>query len=358
MANEKNMAASAAYAPWDLRKIPDFDLMEFVRTVEQAGKKTLLLSLEGKKTWFRLACPTGGLVLNPLRVTDQMAIFEARVFADGADPNPLASFTATRSAEKATGKQYIRSAQDEALNEALESAGFSLRIWSMSPRGVTKEPVTDANNATNAGEPMPTPPVESKTPPVAAIQQAVAEEKPAQGNAQPAPKFKTVTETAPRPAPVGPPPHAPGVLRSSAGGAQTHSDAGSKPANAPVVDISTAKPAEKAQPAAQQVQTGGTKQPEPHTEPTQGTLPPTGDETPVTYTAEMTVEEICERMTLEQAKKVKVLDGTCKGWTLEQVATDRPPSLKWLRYTAPSADNVVKAAAAIMLKNLELRQAG
>ena len=57
-------------------------------------------------------------------------------------------------------------------------------------------------------------------------------------------------------------------------------------------------------------------------------------------------------------KAVKVPGGTCKGWTLEQVARDRPPSLKWLRYTAPFADNVLKAAADIVLNDLELKMAG
>ena len=72
----------------------------------------------------------------------------------------------------------------------------------------------------------------------------------------------------------------------------------------------------------------------------------------------MTVEEITQRMTLEQAKAIKVQDGTCKGWTLEQVARDRPPSLKWLRHAAPFADNVLKAAADIVLNDLELKVAG
>ena len=228
----------------------------------------------------------------------------------------------------------------------------------MSPR----EPAPDANGAVNAGKPTTAPPEENKTPLVAVPQQAdesvvkTAEKaqavQTAPKAAPTAPQFKSVTDTAPRPAPVGPPPHAPGVLTASAGGAQIRSDTGSKPASASVVDISTAKPAEKVQPVGQQEQAGVAAQATAESASTQEAP------APVTYTPDMTVEEICERMTLEQAKKLKVLEGTCKGWTLEQVAADRPPSLKWLRYTAPSADNVLKAGAAIMLKELELKQAG
>ena len=76
------------------------------------------------------------------------------------------------------------------------------------------------------------------------------------------------------------------------------------------------------------------------------------------FRSDMTVEEITRRMTLEQAQTITVPGGTCKGWTLEQVARDRPPSLKWLRYTAPFADNVLKAAATIVLNDLELKMAG
>ena len=79
---------------------------------------------------------------------------------------------------------------------------------------------------------------------------------------------------------------------------------------------------------------------------------------PVTYTPDMTVEEITQRMTLEQAQNLKVLDGTCKGWTLAQVAKDRPTSLRWLQSVCPFADNELKAAATIVLNDLELKKAG
>ena len=84
MTDEKNMTAGGPYAPWDLRRLPNFDFSEFLRKVEKPDGKgqTVEMSLEGTKRWFRLACPEGGLVLNALRVTDAMAIFEARVFAD------------------------------------------------------------------------------------------------------------------------------------------------------------------------------------------------------------------------------------------------------------------------------------
>ena len=127
MTNDKNAVQEAARSVRAPQRASGFDPMRYARKVtNKAGEKVLTLDLAYKKAWFRSAYPNGGVVLNPLRVTDQMAIFEARLFADTGDSNPMASFTAARNAEKATGKQYIRAAQEDALNEALENAGFGL----------------------------------------------------------------------------------------------------------------------------------------------------------------------------------------------------------------------------------------
>lgn len=317
MTDEKKTMQETVRAP---QRVPAFDPMKFAQEVGEAGEK--VLALKYKKAWFRAACPNGGVVLNPLRVTDQMAIFEARVFADTEDRNPLASFIATRAADKATGKQYIQAAQEDALNEALENAGFGLPLIPMPAQTVRAETET---NAVGGNQPTEMPseaevkqtaepvkktaenaqPVLGKAPPV---EPSKAEAKPTET------KFQRVVETT-----------------------------SGKPA---VVDISTAKAAEKE------------TQPVADAAPAQDAPVPAGEDTPITYTPDMTVEEITRLMTLEQAKQIKVQDGTCKGWTLEQVAADRPPSLKWLKFTAPFADNVLKAAAGIVLADLELKKAG
>ena len=321
----------------------NFDPMQFAREVATEAGKTLTLDLKHKKDWFRLACPKGGVVLNPLRVTDQMAIFEARLFADTDDRNPLASFTAIRKADKSTGGQYIHAAQEDALNEALENAGFSLRLFELAQAGQTQAgqeaPATDT-----------APPVEEATS-AAVPEQAV----------QPAPEHKP-PETAPRQAAQStqadqPPATTPGqtaqagqkdttvqtVERSKPTAGPVPSQAAEKKAPAStVVDIATGQPVAAEQPA-ESAQSGQT---------------PGGEAGAPTASADMTVEEICRVMTLEQARAVIVKDGTCKGWTMEQVARDRPASLKWLRFACPFADNMLKAAAQIVLDDLELKAAG
>ena len=204
MTDEKNTTTGSPYAPWDLRRLPNFDFSEFLCKVEKPGGKgqTVEMSLEGTKRWFRLACPNGGLVLNPLRVADTMAIFEARVFADAGDRNPLASFIATQRAGKATGDTYIRAAQDAALEGALRASGFSLEV-SLLARTVGISAAAAQPSQTDGGEqpakaPEPSPaPAQTDTP----VQKAAGGAAPAAGKAAQQPK--PAADTAPRPAPVG-----------------------------------------------------------------------------------------------------------------------------------------------------------
>lgn len=231
MTNEKNMTSSI---PWDLNRLRGFDFMKFTQTKDIGeGKKDLFMSLEGQKTWFRLACPNGGLVLNALRVTDAMAIFEARVFADANDRNPLASSTATKKADKATGDAYIRAAQDAALGEALKSAGFCLQVSVLAhiARDARSAQVEGGVQPAEAPEEVSKPspaPAQTDAPklkegqqPVTAVSQpkSVADTTPVQGAPEqkagdnsPPPVDKANTppkpDTAPRPAPVDPQPHA------------------------------------------------------------------------------------------------------------------------------------------------------
>ena len=120
---------STVPAARELRKVPGFDPLKYLRTISKDGEKVLRLDLCYKKLWFRLACPNGRMYLNPLRITDQMAIFKARLYANREDnASFLASFTSTQMAQNVPGGLYIRAAQDEALNEALDNAGFGIQL--------------------------------------------------------------------------------------------------------------------------------------------------------------------------------------------------------------------------------------
>ena len=83
-------------AAGSLHQVPGFDpLKHLKRSVNDKGEPVMKLDLPYKRLWFRLACPNGRLLLNPLRITDQMAIFEAQVFFQREDTTPASSFTST-----------------------------------------------------------------------------------------------------------------------------------------------------------------------------------------------------------------------------------------------------------------------
>ena len=71
------------------------------------------------------------------------------------------------------------------------------------------------------------------------------------------------------------------------------------------------------------------------------------------YTPDMPVEEICARMTLEEAQNYIVDTGTCKGWPLSQVAERRPASLRFYVNGYQGDNNILRAGAKLLLNNME-----
>lgn len=62
--------------------------------------------------------------LNALRITEQLAIFEAR-FMDRSDAEPIGNFTA---APAGNPGRALKKAQEAALDEALTNLGFGLQF--------------------------------------------------------------------------------------------------------------------------------------------------------------------------------------------------------------------------------------
>lgn len=74
-------------------------------------------------------------------------------------------------------------------------------------------------------------------------------------------------------------------------------------------------------------------------------------------TKEMSVDEICSLMSVEEAGNIIVPAGTCKGWTLSQAANRRPVSLKWYLTGYSGDDNILRAGARIMQTVVETKKA-
>ena len=95
--NRRNMMYGNNQAVTQLNKVPGFDPLQFLRPAisEKTQEKLMKLDLRYQKLWFRLAHPQGRMKLTALRITQQMAIFEAKVFLDRSDTEPVSSLVAS-----------------------------------------------------------------------------------------------------------------------------------------------------------------------------------------------------------------------------------------------------------------------
>lgn len=280
-----------------LRKVPGFDPMKLLRkTISvKTGHPVWKLDLRYKRLWFRLACPNGRMLLKPLRISDQLAIIEAQVYFSKDDPVPAASFTSEQRRENVPGGEFLPAAQEDALNMALENAGFGIQFCDVS---------RDYGGELFGSE-VP-------------IQTEAAEEASEETEKPIAPIVEeTIAETAP-------------TMDMDFASAEQHVVETTAPVMEETPDLHVVPPQqeEAAEELAEQPQAAS-------------------------YTADMDVSEITQRMTVDEAKAVVVQIGTCRGWTLEQVAQRRPASLKWYLYGCDQADNILKAAASVLLDNLQ-----
>lgn len=132
--NESKNHAAMLYktvpAVASLNHVNGFDPLKLLRRTRsaQTGEPVLKLDLRYKRLWFRLACPKGRLRLNALRITEQIAIFEAKVYRNLEDSEPISSYIAECSRDTTPGGLYVEAAQSEALNTALSNAGFGIQF--------------------------------------------------------------------------------------------------------------------------------------------------------------------------------------------------------------------------------------
>ena len=292
-----------------LRKVPGFDPMKLLRkTISvKTGHPVWKLDLRYKRLWFRLACPNGRMLLKPLRISDQLAIIEAQVYFSKDDPVPAASFTSEQRRENVPGGEFLRAAQEDALNMALENAGFGIQFCDVS---------RDYGGELFGSEV----PVQAEAAEV--VDEATASKSPIME--------ETVADAAPIVDTEAAPDVQPAAEAAVSNAEEANQEQPLSAAQEEVPDLHVLLPQQEE--AAEEV----AEQPQ-----------------AASYTADMDVSEITQRMTVDEAKAVVVQIGTCRGWTLEQVAQRRPASLKWYLYGCDQADNILKAAASVLLDNLQ-----
>ena len=294
-----------------LNHVPGFDPLKFLRrtTSRKTGEDVMRLDLRYKKLWFRLACPTGRLKLNALRITEKMAIFEAKVYRDREDAEPLSSYVANCTLDATPGGLYVEAAQEEALDTALSNAGFGIQFADVGSE--SEEYGSEMPVGAKAEIPKP---VQTKAEVAESVQKQAETVKSAKAD----PLDAIMADDMPVPEQV----------------------------TAEVVE----KPKTVVLESVQPVQTPA--------EPPQNVIVLEQEPPAAAYTQSTPVEEICRQMTYEQAQNVIVDCGTCKGWTLAQVADRRAASLRWYVKGYQGENNILRAAAAIIWDSLQEKQAG
>ena len=324
--NQEPMLYTTNAAVASLNHVPGFDPLKFLRrtTSRKTGEDVMRLDLRYKKLWFRLACPTGRLKLNALRITEKMAIFEAKVYRDREDAEPLSSYVANCTLDATPGGLYVEAAQEEALDTALSNAGFGIQFADV------------GSESEEYGSEVP---VGAKAEIAKPVQVKAETTKPVQTKVE-------VTESVQKqPEPVK---------------ATPQESAKADPLDAimaddmPVPEQVTAEVVEKPKTVVpESVQPAQTP-----IEPTQNVIVLEQEPPAAAYTQSSPVEKIRRQMTYEQAQNVIVDCGTCKGWTLAQVADRRPASLRWYVKGYQGENNILRAAAAIIWDSLQEKQAG
>ena len=346
-----------------LNRVPGFEPMKLLRPAKsrKSNERVLKLALPYKKLWFLLAHPKGRIMVNRLKITEKMAIYEAQVYLDRSDTEPISNFTACCMFNSETNNNFVKEAQEEAINEALSLAGFGLQFADVE---MTKEderfgseiPLSAVLKQTQVETPVMVPsaaPVQQKTQPSAGPAEVKQPVQPAEENElpiAPAMENKGVAEQSEDVLPIAPventveeemklPVEEVQPVQSNEPVQAKESREGLSATQRAMQILqgrATVSSAQSVTPAAA-VKTEESKE----------------EEFPK-YTKSTPVPEILKIMTMEEAEKVVVDVGICKDKTILEVANTRPAVLKYYQFGGyKGGNNILIAAATKMYNHLE-----
>lgn len=321
-----------------LNRVPGFEPMKLLRRTRshKSNEIVLKLALPYKKLWYRLAYPKGRIRLNRLCLTEQMAIYEAQVYLDRSDTEPISSFTARCERNDAEKNDYIKDAQEEAINEALSLAGFGLQFADVE---MTKEAERFGSEI-----PLSAVPKQPQVKPIVNAEEPVEEKLPVETAEETELPVNTDTE-------------------SRIVAEEIEESLPIAPAEMPAKEevkqpMETAEPQQDklnaTQRAMQILQGRGNVGSVNSATPTAIRREPANEPVSAKYARNTPVPEILKLMTFEEAQRVVVDVGTCNGKTIQEVADTRPATLKYFQFGGyKGGNNILIAAATIMYNHLE-----
>ena len=371
--NEMTMNSACMYDEVEgirsLNKVEGFDPRKYMRLIQnegQAGK--YYLDVAYRKLWFRLRYPEGKIVKKILKLTEQVAIVEARVYLDRNDheDNFISNALAQKymSADGQFGNKFVELAETAAVGRALSDAGFGLqfadREGDMDPE-VTEAPF-DPQMIAGAGGALP-----EGTYMDSALQEGAAGDgEVLQEEAFPG--QYGIEEYIPMPEEVGqamgmpPAMHqagaAPAAARQATQGtapaaAQTQQHA---PAQQPVQGMPPAMQNRQAAPNPAQggraaVNAGRQAAQKAGNAAAGNTAAAKGANAQAagSIRKDMPVEQIYSMLNRDSAAAVVIPMGFNKGKTLGQVAVEKPANLQWYVDSYGGPDNLLRAAAKFLI---------
>lgn len=164
--NEHNAWDNTAVA--GLNRVEGFDPRALLRTTTtEDGTQGQYLDVKYRKLWFRLAFPQGKIVKFFHKLSEQVAICEARVYMNKDDPEDqyIGSGFAQRmfKPEEKFGDRYVENAETAAVGRALAEAGFGSQFGASEPNDTN--PVDTPFPAPQPAQPMPQPAPPIQQPP-------------------------------------------------------------------------------------------------------------------------------------------------------------------------------------------------
>ena len=140
-----------------LNAVEGFDPSAFLRKLQnENGEEQLYLDVKYRKLWFRLKYPLGKIKKRIIKLENDYAIIESRVYLDRNDNDEsyisCAIAQRWRSEDDIYGKRYVETAETASVGRALADAGFGIQF--SEPEGEkdinpVDSPITISNSTNN-----------------------------------------------------------------------------------------------------------------------------------------------------------------------------------------------------------------
>lgn len=117
----------------ELNKVEGFNPADFLRKIKnESGEEQLYLDVKFRKLWFRLKYPKGKITKRLIKIDEQVAIVESKIYLDRNDNEQAYISSAMAQRQKTTddvyGMRYVETAETAAVGRALADAGFGIQF--------------------------------------------------------------------------------------------------------------------------------------------------------------------------------------------------------------------------------------